>query len=92
MFYIERKDGELKKEIYGFTMFGLTICLDSYYLRTRESTRKRTWNNEKGYERLGSRRYSMREEDIIIPEDVKIEAIELTRKKINLVKWSEYKR
>jgi len=89
-FYIERNNGELEKERWGFTMFDLNICLDSYYWMTRESTRKRTWKTERGYERLRSRDLTMEESKAVIPKDVETEAIEKTRSLVKVVKWEEY--
>jgi len=75
---ITRYKTEIHREVFTFWLktdfYGTSPCrivFDKYVDENKESTRKKTWNANKVYQRLGpSRIRSIDYEDVFIPPDV----------------------
>lgn len=88
---IEKQIDELTKEEFNFWENGNTLIFDSYYLFSRENTRKRTWNKVKMWERLTGRSTNMLFEYVPLTEEVKQEALQEYIKTLKVMTWEEYK-
>jgi hypothetical protein len=72
---IIRPDGDLKREIWAFTLSvdysRPCIYFDHYSFQTRESTRKRIWHKETYWDRLNTRESNI--PYAVIPHEVDAE-------------------
>jgi hypothetical protein len=88
---IIKKIDDLTRERFGFTFLYGTIILDSYFLEKKEDKSKRKYNSIKKYNRLFKRESNISEEEVLLNDDIKKEAINLFTSNITCKKWSEFK-
>ena len=88
----EKQIDELTKEQFSFWVKDNIIILDSYFLLSRENTRKRTWNTVRNYERLSGRSSRITLEQVPFTEEIKREVLEQYIKTLKVMTWVEYKR
>jgi hypothetical protein len=89
---IEKQIDELNKEQFMFTVFNNVLVFESYFLLSRENTRKRNWNILKRYERLSSRYTTIALEQVPLTEEIKNEVLQEYIKTLKVMTWAEYKK
>lgn len=87
---IIKKIDDLTREIFRFTFLYETIVLDSYSLEKKEDKSKKKYNSIKKYDRLFKRESNISEEEVLLNDDIRKEAIYLFSSKITCKKWSEF--
>lgn len=88
---IVRMSGDLRREVWGFTLFvntSATIYFESYSFETRESTRHRKWVSQTHWVRLDRRSNNIDMPQI--PADVEQEAKRIFVNDIQGVPISKY--
>jgi len=88
----EKQIDELTKEQFSFWVKDNIIILDSYYLLSRENTRKRSWNRVKKYERLSGRDSNTPVQEVPLTEEIRNEAKLAFIRTLEVMTWEEYKR
>lgn len=89
---IERPEGDLRKQVWKFSLLDSNLVLDGYSILTRKTTRHRNWEVERIYSRTQSTRsyyppVIMAESDVPWPEDVRAEALTKLVEQIKVVRW-----
>lgn len=85
------EENPLKGEFFRFTAFETVLVLEEY-LQFERPTKRHKPVIGKVYSRLDTRKSTMRENEVVIPDDVRQQASEKFISMIKICKWSEYKK
>lgn len=88
---IEKQIDELTKEWFTFWVNGNLIILSTYFLLSRENTRKRTYTAIKKYDRLYERDSNITLEEVPLTQEIREEVLSEHVKSLKVMTWAEYK-
>lgn len=88
---IEKQIDELTKHRFDFWVNGNLIILSTYFLLSRENTRKRNYNIVKRYDRLSDRDSSITLEEVPFTQEIKQEALQKYIETLKVCTWNEYR-